>query len=193
MGGMMTLYFIQAGTDGPVKIGFTNGDPAGRLKELQVGSPIALRLLRTIDNAGMKVEAWFHARYADCRLVGEWFEFNPEMLAVEPPHEIRGRDASYKTRREAEATERQFSHEFAQFRAQFDTPDEREFDRHMQHRAIATAVACGERAKRYIDDARARVNDGDLDAGELALNHSDQFKQLARDWLAKAAAIRDRR
>ncbi len=44
----MSVYFIRAGDNGPVKIG-TAEDVAGRLRELQCGNHEDLRLLRVVE------------------------------------------------------------------------------------------------------------------------------------------------
>lgn len=80
----MTVYFIQVGKDGPVKIGYA-ADAAIRLQQLQVAHPEPLHLLRTIDG-GSKTEAWLHGKFSDHRIRGEWFNFCPEMMEIEPPH-----------------------------------------------------------------------------------------------------------
>jgi len=81
--GTMTVYFIRVGKDGPVKIGYA-ADAAIRLQQLQVCHPETLHLIRTIDG-GSKGEAWLHDRFYHHRIRGEWFNFCPEMMEVEPP------------------------------------------------------------------------------------------------------------
>lgn len=66
-----SVYFIQA-TNGMVKIGIAS-DPHGRLRALQTGSPLRLRLLATIPNCGPETEADLHSRFAEHRAHGEWF------------------------------------------------------------------------------------------------------------------------
>ena len=41
----MSIYFIQAGENGPIKIGKTNGDAKDRLANLQIGNHEELKLL----------------------------------------------------------------------------------------------------------------------------------------------------
>ena len=57
----MTVYFIQSGEGGPVKIGHTNGDVKRRLEALQTGNPAPLKLLLSIDG-GRDIERIFHKR-----------------------------------------------------------------------------------------------------------------------------------
>lgn len=71
------VYFIQAGMDGPIKIGFAR-DPWKRLEELQPGNPYALYLRATLPG-GRRTEAKLHQRFAHLRLVGEWFEPEQEI------------------------------------------------------------------------------------------------------------------
>jgi len=62
-------YFIQAGNDGPIKIGWTR-NLLVRLRTLAVMWPAPLKLLGVIKG---NVEAECHARFAAFRLGGEWF------------------------------------------------------------------------------------------------------------------------
>ncbi len=78
----MPVYFIRAGSDGPVKIGYS-ASPPSRLKQLSTMSPLPLHLLRTFDG-NASTEKAFHRRFADARLHGEWFEWRPEMLTALP-------------------------------------------------------------------------------------------------------------
>ena len=74
------VYFIQARTGGPVKIGFAV-DLSRRLSELQVGSPVLLRLLGSF--AGTRAdEAALHEKLATFRSHGEWFVPGPDLRAV---------------------------------------------------------------------------------------------------------------
>jgi hypothetical protein len=77
----MAIYFVQAGEGPAVKIGKAD-DVAARLRELQCGNHLVLRVLRVVEG-GRREEAWLHARYAHKRLRGEWFEFCAEMLTIE--------------------------------------------------------------------------------------------------------------
>ena len=80
----MAVYFARAGADGPwVKIG-TAAHPEDRVRALDTGSPFPLVLMRVIDGSDA-VERWLHRHFAAHRLKGEWFNFVPEMLTIEPP------------------------------------------------------------------------------------------------------------
>jgi hypothetical protein len=66
------LYVIQAGTDGPVKIG-RSVCPGARLAQLQTGSPVRLHLLRTYCRQGHR-EHIMHRWLAPLHVAGEWFQ-----------------------------------------------------------------------------------------------------------------------
>jgi hypothetical protein len=80
----MPVYMIRAGEDGPMKIGKAN-DPVARCRELQTASHQRLFLMRTLDGAS-QVEQWLHGKFADRRIMGEWFSYCPDMLVIQPPH-----------------------------------------------------------------------------------------------------------
>ncbi|MET8629598.1 GIY-YIG nuclease family protein [Kitasatospora sp. NPDC004669] len=52
-------------------------DPAGRLANLQAGSPVELRLLATFPG-GPRLEKHLHVCFARQRIHGEWFDFRSE-------------------------------------------------------------------------------------------------------------------
>jgi hypothetical protein len=74
------VYFIQSGLHGPIKIGYTV-DVVDRLADLQIGSPTLLRLIATTPG-GFAVERQWHQRFADERLLGEWFAPSDRLLAT---------------------------------------------------------------------------------------------------------------
>lgn len=67
----MFVYFIQAGDDGPVKIGIA-ADPQKRLDEMQIGNHADLVLI-AYRPGGLQMERELHARLASGRIRGEWF------------------------------------------------------------------------------------------------------------------------
>lgn len=68
-----TIYFIQVGDDGPIKIGHTIGSPLARLNAMQTGSPYELRVIATIPDAPFSLEGELHRRFVHLRIRGEWF------------------------------------------------------------------------------------------------------------------------
>ena len=72
------VYFVQCGTDGPIKIGYTS-DPAKRLSGLQVGSPEQLYMLGAV-RARREVEGALHQALSKYRIGGEWFEPSAAIL-----------------------------------------------------------------------------------------------------------------
>ncbi len=78
------VYFIRNTHNGNVKIGIT-ADVSRRLKQLQGNyDPEALIVIGVIPQGGIDVERELHARFAQYRLHGEWFEWNEEIEAVIP-------------------------------------------------------------------------------------------------------------
>lgn len=80
LGPKQTYLVAAENQDGDtlVKIGRAY-DVHGRLRSLQIGSPVGLRLIRTIP---FDCEKLMHARFATLRRHGEWFEFHDDMLGV---------------------------------------------------------------------------------------------------------------
>lgn len=74
------VYFIQAGHDGPIKIGIAD-DPEQRVRELQTGNPFRLEIRRVVPG-GVGGEQALHALFAHVQLEGEWFAPVPELLAL---------------------------------------------------------------------------------------------------------------
>lgn len=82
----MSVYFVQRGHGGPVKIGWAQSIPS-RVKSLQISSPETLILIRTI-NGSRAVERWAHHAFAKVRIRGEWFHYHKSMVTwvpVAPP------------------------------------------------------------------------------------------------------------
>ena len=79
----MCVYFITDDNN-HVKIGVCSGDPTFRVKELQTGNPLKLRVYEKIETSRYKdnvssfdLEKIFHEKFKDYRLEGEWFVFEP--------------------------------------------------------------------------------------------------------------------
>lgn len=77
--GRTRIYFVQAGTSGPIKIGYTAGPVSRRLAALQTSHPDRLRLLAEIEG-DRAVEAGLHRRFVAHRRQGEWFAPHPELI-----------------------------------------------------------------------------------------------------------------
>lgn len=74
-----SIYFIQIGLSGPIKIGYTAGSVDKRLASLQTSHPEPLRVLASIEG-NRDVETDLHARFARYRKKGEWFEPHPDII-----------------------------------------------------------------------------------------------------------------
>jgi hypothetical protein len=74
------IYFVQAGENGPVKIGFTSSWGL-RLSTLQTGNHEELRV-RAIVAGDRDDEERMHEKFARTRIRGEWFEATPELMAM---------------------------------------------------------------------------------------------------------------
>jgi hypothetical protein len=68
----VAVYFARAGQDGPIKIGYTAGDPLGRIADLQTGCAWRIFLIGAVEG-DTRHEAWLHARFAEFKTEGEWF------------------------------------------------------------------------------------------------------------------------
>jgi hypothetical protein len=77
-GGATSVYAIQAGMDGPVKIGVSVA-PLSRMAQMQTGMPETLRILAFIPGT-RDDERNLHVRLAKHRIRGEWFHPHPDVL-----------------------------------------------------------------------------------------------------------------
>jgi hypothetical protein len=75
------VYFITAGDDAFVKIGFT-GDMTARLQSFATGSPHEIKLLLRMEGPAA-LERELHKRFATDRVRknGEWFRLSAEIKA----------------------------------------------------------------------------------------------------------------
>jgi len=82
----MPVYIACQGGTEFVKIGWAKDDPAQRIKNLSVGSPFPIDIVRIIDG-DRAVEKWLQDRFRAFRIEGsrEWFLWTADMLVVEPP------------------------------------------------------------------------------------------------------------
>lgn len=73
------IYYIACTSTQRLKIGYTQGEPEVRLKQLQTGSAADLRLMAchagTLDD-----ERQLHEKFASQRLRGEWFEMSEDLF-----------------------------------------------------------------------------------------------------------------
>lgn len=82
-----TVYFIQAGDGGPIKIGVAR-NVRQRLRLLQVGNAHRLTLLG-VHPGGVNQERRLHRLFGDARISGEWFEPTAELLEFVQTHVVR--------------------------------------------------------------------------------------------------------
>jgi hypothetical protein len=75
----MAVYFIQAGENGLIKIGFAK-NVAKRLVKMQVDCPVPLRVIGVLQGERAD-EAGAHKRFAGDRARGEWFRPSDELSA----------------------------------------------------------------------------------------------------------------
>lgn len=67
------IYFLQAGADGPIKIG-RSLNPERRVRDLAVSSPLTLTLIGLIDEGPEADERSLHKLFEHENIHGEWFE-----------------------------------------------------------------------------------------------------------------------
>jgi hypothetical protein len=67
-----SVYFIQSGYSGPVKIGVASS-PKKRLAQLQTGNPEKLVIVKVIKGKGIDYERELHRIFADYHIRDEWF------------------------------------------------------------------------------------------------------------------------
>lgn len=79
--GEQTIYFIQMGDRGPIKIGYTRSEKnlRARIAALQTGSPFPLHLRRAATGT-RNTERILHQFFRHLHMSGEWFWPN-ELLA----------------------------------------------------------------------------------------------------------------
>lgn len=105
------IYFIQAGSDGPIKVGKAV-DPEKRLRMLQTGATETLRLLAVVPG-DYEREAKIHRDLKPYRQRGEWFASTPEVLTYlsslrDIEYEIHGERAYAILRRDHEGARTAF-------------------------------------------------------------------------------------
>lgn len=75
------VYFVKPVDQyGPIKIGFSS-DPAARLHNMSLGSPLELELIGAVPGTG-KDEFFLHSCFADDHSHREWFKFSDRLATV---------------------------------------------------------------------------------------------------------------
>ena len=72
------VYFIRAGDDGAIKIGWSQ-DVEFRKAQLQTGNALPLKTLAVMAGT-LELEKALHLRFAHLRLESEWFRGSQELL-----------------------------------------------------------------------------------------------------------------
>lgn len=72
------IYFIQAESNGYIKIGFSN-NIIGRLTDLRISCPCKLKVLLVLAG-GVNIEAIYHNHFKEHHSHGEWFRPNESLL-----------------------------------------------------------------------------------------------------------------
>jgi len=75
-----TVYFVQVGGNGPVKIGVASHLET-RLQAIQSTCPFPLRIIGAVAGGGQKLERKLHRQFSTDRLRGEWFLPSKELIA----------------------------------------------------------------------------------------------------------------
>lgn len=76
---MGRVYFVTGtGPRDAVKIGWTSGELSERLRALQTGSPVELRVMACV-RALLPFERWCHRQFEEDRCYGEWFKRTPRL------------------------------------------------------------------------------------------------------------------
>jgi hypothetical protein len=76
------IYWVRVGKTEAVKVGWTSGNVAGRLRSLQTGSVLPLVVLRTAKG-GRDTEAALHRLYRPKHIRAEFFRLTDEDVAVD--------------------------------------------------------------------------------------------------------------
>lgn len=95
----MPVYFLRAGDTDAVKIGWAEC-VATRVRRLQEGNHLPLRVIREIPGAGRREENKLHRHFSGQQIVGEWFRYTAEMLTVEPDKTRRRQHAKMLSKRQ---------------------------------------------------------------------------------------------
>lgn len=74
------VYFVGEDEPSLIKIGWAKTSVEKRVRQLQTGSPLRLRVLATIVGSRLD-EKKLHRRFFELHSHGEWFRAAPELLA----------------------------------------------------------------------------------------------------------------
>jgi hypothetical protein len=74
------LYFFITEDNRYLKVGYSK-NPQSRLRKLQTGSPLLLRILKVIPGS-LELEAFFHRLLSPNRVHGEWFTLDEYALEI---------------------------------------------------------------------------------------------------------------
>lgn len=86
-----SVYFIESGSGGPIKIGSTQ-NVARRVKILQTGNPEKLNLLHW-TTGGNALELHLHEEFKEFHIHGEWFR--PENKLTHLIDELKAEDSMF--------------------------------------------------------------------------------------------------
>jgi hypothetical protein len=120
------VYFIQAGSDGPIKIGWASV-VGKRLTALQTSHWEELTLLATIPCSDKSEEGRIHSMFAQERMRGEWFRASERLVAyakeysafILPPREIATETRNPSDRNTTLTTKIWVAEELVEFRNLF--------------------------------------------------------------------------
>lgn len=78
------VYFIGGRAAGPIKIGITRSSPEDRLKDLQTGNAVPLKVHASFVVTGdpYEVEGRIHNALSAYHVGGEWYEREPSLLLM---------------------------------------------------------------------------------------------------------------
>jgi hypothetical protein len=79
-GATVTVYFIQAGNGGPIKIGYTGGSARSRTLTLQTGNHVSLTVLATMPGGKDQERYLQKEKFAHLCMRGEWFLPEPALV-----------------------------------------------------------------------------------------------------------------
>ena len=85
------IYFIQQGTSGPIKIGYTENNVNERIKSLQTGNPTPLKLIGYIPGT-VEDEKAIHKMFENFNIQNEWFQPVIQVINYIIEYSLKGTD-----------------------------------------------------------------------------------------------------